>query len=197
MNPKIILRFCLGVLRVSLLSILLILPLSGCVVVRSKGSTPSKQTVHKLSDLNGEYANLSDVGKTGPRLATLVLGWDGHDENVDRIRVLAKDETTLAITLLQGEKNLSTKEVRLLEKFKKDGRSLIIYEYSGNGKEGENYGSFGFAGHIWRNGELYIANDGDVIYHETASGAGIGGISWVMIPVAGHSSKGYTFKKLK
>ena len=129
-------------------------------------------------------------------LSTLVLG--NYNPNADRIRVLAKDERTLVITLVQGNNDLSTNQVQLFEKFKKDGRSLIAYEYSGNGNEsGNGSGIFSFSGHLWRSGKLYIAINGDVIYYETSSGAGVGGISWMMIPIAGHTSKGYTFKKLK
>jgi hypothetical protein len=185
---------CFQSLEIVFLLIVLILPLSGCVVVHSEGSTPSKQAVKKLSDLNGEYANLSE-GKSAPRLSAIVLG--DYKSNADRIRVLAKDETTLVITLLQGDKELGTNEVRLYEKFKKDGRSLIVFNHSDNGQDGDNYGSIGVNGHRSQSGELYIASNGDVIYHESASGAGVAQISWVMIPYVARSSEAYTFKKLK
>jgi len=194
MNSKMNLRLCFEALKKNLLLIVLILPLSGCVVVHSEGSTPSKKTVKKLSDLNGEYADVPE-GKNGPSLSAIVIG--NYKSQVDRIKVLAKDESTLVITRLHGNTELSTNEVHLFEKFKTEGRSLIISENSDNGHDGDNCGLIAINGHRVQSGELYVASNGDIIFHETISSAGVARFSLVMVPFAGHVSKAYTFKKLK
>ena len=194
MNSKINPRLCFEALKKNLLLVVLILPLSGCVIVHSEGSTPSKQTVRKLSDLNGEYADLPE-GKNGPSLSAMVIG--NYKSQADRIRVFVKDKTTLVITRLHGDTELSTNEVHLFEKFKKEGRSLIIYENSNSRQNGDNYGLIAVNGHRVQSGELYVASNGDIIFHESASGAGVARFSFVMVPFVGHTSEAYTFKKLK